>query len=172
MSGSFSIKFYLNRKKEKGEQFKIYGRLIHDRKKCEFTTNYYIEENKWDEGRGSDKRNQVINDELSDLETQINRIRQILQSTHLDLPSQSINYMRENINKPLKLVVLAASTGYSTSHFSRIFSERTGHAPMEYFNQLKKQEACRRLHTTKLSVDEIVSNLGYSDPFYFSRTFK
>lgn len=78
MSGSFSIKFYLNKKKEKGEQFKIYGRLIHDRKKCEFATNYYIEENKWDEGRGRAKRNQVINDELSDLEAKINRIRRKL----------------------------------------------------------------------------------------------
>lgn len=78
MSSSFSIKFYLNRNKGKGEQFKIYGRLIHDRKKCEFATNYYIEETKWDDARGRAKRNQVINDELSDLEARINRIRRKL----------------------------------------------------------------------------------------------
>ena len=102
----------------------------------------------------------------------INQFRQILQGTNLDLPSQAINFMRENISKPLKLEDLASSTGYSTSHFSKVFSEKTGHAPMEYFNQLKMQEACRWLDTTKLGIAEIASNLGFSDPFYFSRTFK
>jgi uncharacterized protein YlbG (UPF0298 family) len=78
MNSSFSIKFYLNKNKGKGEQFKIYGRLIHDRKKSEFATNYYIEEDKWDDARGRAKRNQVINDELSELEAQVNRIRRKL----------------------------------------------------------------------------------------------
>jgi len=78
MNSSFSIKFYLNKNKEKAEQFKIYGRLIHDRKKSEFATNYYIDENKWDDLRGRAKRDQVINDELSELEAQINRIRRKL----------------------------------------------------------------------------------------------
>lgn len=102
----------------------------------------------------------------------INQFRQILQGTYPDLPSQAINFMRENINKPLKLEDIANSTGYSTSHFSRIFSEKTGQSPMEYFNHLKMQEACRWLDTTKLGIGEIASNIGYSDPYYFSRTFK
>jgi len=102
----------------------------------------------------------------------INQFRQILQGTYPDLPSQAINFMRENINKPLKLYDIANSTGYSTSHFSRIFSDKTGQSPMEYFNHLKMQEACRWLDTTKLVIGEIASNIGYSDPYYFSRTFK
>jgi AraC family transcriptional regulator, arabinose operon regulatory protein len=102
----------------------------------------------------------------------INQFRQILQGTNPDLTSQAINFMKENINKPLKLEDLANSIEYSTSHFSKIFSEKTGHPPMEYFNQLKMQEACRWLDTTTLSVAEIAENMGFSDPFYFSRTFK
>ena len=102
----------------------------------------------------------------------INQFRQIRQGTYPDLSSQVINFMKENINKPLKLEEIASSTGYSTSHLSKIFTEKTGHAPMEYFNQLKMQEACRWLDTTKLRIAEVASNLGFSDPFYFSRTFK
>ncbi|WP_010662699.1 site-specific integrase [Marinilabilia salmonicolor] len=90
MSSSFSIKFYLNKNKGKGEQFKIYGRLIHQRKKSEFATNYYIEEDKWDEARGRAKRNQVINDELSELEAQINRIRRKLLDDEKPISSRII----------------------------------------------------------------------------------
>lgn len=78
MSSSFSIKFYLNKGKKKGEQLKIYGRLIIERKKSEFATNYYIEETKWDKAKGRAKRNQVINDELSEIEAKLNRIRRKL----------------------------------------------------------------------------------------------
>ncbi len=102
----------------------------------------------------------------------VNQFMNILQRTNQDLPSQAIGFMRENINRSLKLEDIANATGYSTSHFSRIFSEKTGHAPMEYFNQLKMQVACRWLDTTKLRISEIASNIGYSDPYYFSRTFK
>jgi AraC family transcriptional regulator of arabinose operon len=102
----------------------------------------------------------------------INQFRHIRQGSQADFTNQAINFMRENINKPLKLGDLAHASGYSASHFSKLFSEKTGHAPMEYFNQLKMQEACRWLDTTTLSVNEIATNLGFADPFYFSRTFK
>lgn len=102
----------------------------------------------------------------------ISQFRQIKQEASFDIVSLAINYMKENINTPLKLSDISTAIGYSHSHFSKLFSEKTGHAPMEYFNHLKTQEACKWLDTTKLSVAEIANNLGYNDPFYFSRTFK
>lgn len=102
----------------------------------------------------------------------INQFRQILKGSQTGFTTQAINFMRENLNKPLKLNNMARAAGYSASHFSKLFAEKTGHAPMEYFNQLKMQEACRWLDTSTLSIAEIASNLGFSDPFYFSRTFK
>ena len=104
--------------------------------------------------------------------TYINQYRQIKKETEHDVTSQPINFMKENINKPLKLSEISNAIGYSHSHFSKLFSEKTGHAPMEYFNHLKMQEACKWLDTTKLSISEVANNLGYNDPFYFSRTFK
>ncbi len=102
----------------------------------------------------------------------INQFRQILKGSETDLTTIAINFMRENLNQQLKLSDIAAATGYSTSHFSRLFSEKTGQAPMEYFHQLQMQEACRWLDTSKLSISDIADHLGFNDPLYFSRTFK
>ena len=74
MAHSISLRFYLNTSKTRGNEFKIYGRLIVDRKKSEFATNYYIEENKWDDAKGRAKKSSTINDELTELEAEINSI--------------------------------------------------------------------------------------------------
>ncbi len=78
MAESFSLKFYLNKSKFKGKQYKIYARLIIDRQKSELATNYYLEEDKWDNSKGRAKKNVIINDELSEIEANINRIRRKL----------------------------------------------------------------------------------------------
>lgn len=84
---------------------------------------------------------------------------------------QTINFMLENINHKLKLDDLAKAVKLSTSHFSRLFFERTGHSPINYFIQLKIQRSCHLLDNTTLSVSEIAREIGMDDPFYFSRQF-
>ena len=43
---------------------------------------------------------------------------------------------------------------------------------MDYFIHIKIQRACFLLDTTTLSVREIGSQVGYEDPYYFSRIFR
>jgi len=75
MADSFSIKFYLNKNKSRGkDEYKIYGRLIIDRKKSEFATNYYINETGWDIAKGRAKKNMAINDELAVFEAEPKRL--------------------------------------------------------------------------------------------------
>jgi len=79
MADSFSLRFYLNKEKTRGNnEYKIYGRLIIDRKKSEFATSYFSEEKTWDVQKGRAKKNMVINDELAVFEAEINRIRRKL----------------------------------------------------------------------------------------------
>lgn len=46
-----------------------------------------------------------------------------------DIVTAAIHFMKENIEKKLTLQEIADHTGYSTSHFSALFSQRTGYAP-------------------------------------------
>ena len=85
---------------------------------------------------------------------------------------QSIIYMAQHLDRPLQIATLAAQANVSASHFFALFKRRIGSAPMDYFTRLRMQRACRLLERTSLSVKEVASELGYDDPFYFSRVFK
>ncbi len=89
-----------------------------------------------------------------------------------DIVAAAIHCMKENIGKKLTLEDIARRTGYSSSHFSSIFHKRTGYAPLNYFNQLKMQQACKLLDFTDLRVNQICYNVGIDDTYYFSRLFK
>ena len=72
----------------------------------------------------------------------------------------------------LRLSDIAESVNVSIPHYSYLFKQKTGFAPMEYFNQLKVQKACQYLLFTNLRIKEIAEQLGIEDPYYFSRMFK
>jgi AraC-like DNA-binding protein len=44
--------------------------------------------------------------------------------------------------------------------------------PLDYFIHLKLQKACLLLFSTDRKVRTIAEELGYDDPYYFSRLFK
>ncbi len=88
-----------------------------------------------------------------------------------DVAEAAIRYMKENIEKPLRLSDLAAFTGYSSSHFSSLFTKRTGLAPLNYFNQLRIKKACDLLDFTDLKINQLCYKIGISDSYYFSRLF-
>ena len=84
----------------------------------------------------------------------------------------TLDYLRKNIDKPLTLQEMSNHAQLSKSHFARLFKEQTGYAPIDYFIRLKLQYACTQLSFTKQTIQEISFNLGYQDPYYFSRLFK
>lgn len=85
---------------------------------------------------------------------------------------QALDFMRDNVDKPLRLEDLAAHARLSVSHFSELFRAHTGQSPMAHNTQLKIRQACRLLDTTEKPVKAVAFETGYSDPYYFSRVFK
>ena len=85
---------------------------------------------------------------------------------------QSIQFMRDNVEKRLYLEELAQMANLSVTHYSALFKERTGFSPMDYFIRMKIQQASQVLGTTQNTVQDICQELGYDDPYYFSRIFK
>lgn len=63
------------------------------------------------------------------------------------------------------------SVPYNPDYFRRAFSERIGMTPQK-FRDLKRMEFAISRLDTGLSVKEVASELGYSDPYFFSRMFK
>ena len=83
----------------------------------------------------------------------------------------SIVYMQKNINKLLTIQELSRHVELSESHFSKVFRNKTGSSPLDYFTNLKMQEAIRLLTNQSLKIKEVAFKLGYNDPYYFTRVF-
>ncbi|MGI6243015.1 MAG: helix-turn-helix domain-containing protein [Prevotella sp.] len=88
-----------------------------------------------------------------------------------DIVHAAIHYMKENLEQKLSLQAIADYTGYSGSHFSMIFKKEVGHSPLNYFNLLKVQYACKLLSKTDMRINQICFKVGISDSYYFSRLF-
>ncbi|AWB66198.1 hypothetical protein C2869_07010 [Saccharobesus litoralis] len=84
----------------------------------------------------------------------------------------SIKFMEKHLDMAIPLSDLAAQAGQSVAHYSKLFRERTNQSPTAYYIQLKMRKACEQLYQTNLSIRDIAEQLGYQDPYYFSRIFK
>lgn len=89
-----------------------------------------------------------------------------------DVITSSISFMKNNLHKSFTLGDLAERQLLSVSHYCRLFYSKTGSSPHQYFNQLKIQKSCQYLYFSDRNIKEICSELGFDDPYYFSRLFK
>ena len=83
-----------------------------------------------------------------------------------------VSLMYRNLAYPRDLNYFAAAAGMSRHAFDRKFRLATGYSPINYFNRLKIQKACELLIMGNMTVKEISSGLGFSNPNYFSERFR
>lgn len=64
--------------------------------------------------------------------------------------------------------------GYCSSHFRKLFKDRTGHPPLHHLLHLRVEHAKRlfQQYPGVHSVKEVAAMSGFTDPYYFSRVFK
>jgi AraC-like DNA-binding protein len=85
---------------------------------------------------------------------------------------RSIHFLEKNLHKKLSLQQIASEAGYSPTYFTTLFRKETNYAPLSYFSHLKILKACEFLDYTRMKVKEISFQMGYADPYYFTRDFK
>ena len=86
--------------------------------------------------------------------------------------SRSVAYVNENYTREIKIPELARMENLSNSRFHVLFCEMMGMPPVRYITKLRIQSACELLLTTDLPVKQVGLAVGYSDPHFFSKTFK
>lgn len=67
---------------------------------------------------------------------------------------------------------LVERSGYTRSHFSRLFRQQTGLSPQDYIINARIALAKELLRETSMSVSQVATRTGYGDIFRFSRQFK
>jgi AraC-like DNA-binding protein len=89
-----------------------------------------------------------------------------------ELVRRTIRFMRDHLAETRSLRELADLAELSVPHYSALFRRLTGSSPGRFYSQLKIQRACELLDTTDRPIASIAEEVGYPDPFHFSRIFK
>lgn len=91
---------------------------------------------------------------------------------HQKTISQAVQYMHSHYNEDIKTPVLAERFHLSDKYFGILFKSMTGMAVHEYLLNIRMQNAKRLLIESSSSIEEIASDIGIGDVFYFTKLFK
>ena len=81
-------------------------------------------------------------------------------------------YIYANFKKDISLDDVSREVDISPYYFSKIFKKETGENFIEYLTNIRIEKAKELLENTDMSMKEICLEVGYSNPNYFSRSFK
>ncbi len=81
-------------------------------------------------------------------------------------------YISERYNKDISLDEVSREVDISPYYFSKLFKEETGSNFIEYLTSIRINKAKQLISGSDMSMKEICTEVGYSDPNYFSRIFK
>lgn len=86
---------------------------------------------------------------------------------------RAVVYIKKNYARNVTVSELAALTGYSVSHFRRLFVKKYGVSPREFLYNYKVQKAKELLvEEPEKSVEEIAELLGMYNAAHFCKMFK
>ena len=83
-----------------------------------------------------------------------------------------ITYMKDHLQENLTLTRIAREAGLSESYLNAVFKECGKCAPMDYYINMKMEQACYLLCNTDMHIYQVAQYLGYDNQYYFSRAFK
>ena len=100
------------------------------------------------------------------------RLRQIASAgSRSQQIARSIEWLKENFSRPLRIDDLAAKASMSPSTFHHHFRAMTALSPLQYMKQLRLQEARNLMLAQQLDAATAAFRVGYESPSQFSREY-
>jgi len=96
----------------------------------------------------------------------------VFDSQPADRFAELIPWIMRNLHEDLSVNTLARKACMSPSHFNRAFKSVFGSAPAEFVENLRINEAKRRLAVPKRTLEIIAASVGFSDAQTFRRAFE
>ena len=85
---------------------------------------------------------------------------------------KAVDFLALNFRAPFHMETLARNCGLSSSRLAHLFKAETGTSPQQFVEKQRIREACTLLRITSQDVAQIAAQVGYDDPFYFSKRFR
>ena len=88
--------------------------------------------------------------------------------------SRATTYIKDNFRDPdISLNRVASQVNLSSFHISHIFRKELKTTFVDFLTRMRLAETARQLkYMPEKSIKEIAYQIGYSDPYYFSKVFK
>lgn len=84
----------------------------------------------------------------------------------------AIRQLQAEPTRDWRIEELAAAAGMSLPHFTDRFHKQAGCSPKQFLIRLRLQIASALMQESGLTVAQIAAQVGYEDPYYFSRLFR
>ncbi|MGH9342157.1 MAG: arabinose operon transcriptional regulator AraC [Terriglobia bacterium] len=84
----------------------------------------------------------------------------------------AMNWLCQNLDQKTKLSSIARRCGISVSRLTHLFREQSGRTVGQFHDMQRIVRARQLLEMTQGSVAAIANEVGFPDPFHFSRRFK
>lgn len=100
----------------------------------------------------------------------------ILKQEHNSNPESMVyavkEYIHNNYGKEININDIATHFHITAAYLSRIFKKYTNMRPIEYLTNYRIKQACEFFSHSQLTIREVSELCGYSNQFYFSKSFK
>lgn len=90
----------------------------------------------------------------------------------LDILKKVLSYIRKNYNKKLSINEIAGVAGMNAQYFCRFFKRNTGKTVTEYMNDIRINQAARRLSESEDKIIDVAGQCGYDNIGYFIKRFR
>ena len=94
-----------------------------------------------------------------------------VESSQDPLVLETIAEMKDNLEEPLPIAVLAARVGLTARALSSVLRDATGQGASALYMKLRLEQARDLLATTRLSVADVGRACGFAAPAWFSRAY-
>ncbi len=81
-------------------------------------------------------------------------------------------YVKNNLNRKLKVSDLTSLCGVTQSYLYKIFKEKYGTSVKDYITTAKMSQAKHLLRGTQMTITEVAAAVGFDDILSFSKAFK
>ena len=84
----------------------------------------------------------------------------------------ALQHLCDHATEKITLQNLARVCGLSPSRLSHLFKEQVGETPLQYLEQRRMETARDLLQMTSKPVSQVAYEVGFGNPFYFSRIYR
>ncbi len=82
------------------------------------------------------------------------------------------DYVKKHYSEEIDLNSIARILGFSSSYLTKVFNKVENTTPSKVIRSYRMGIAKQLLNDDSLTIQQIASHVGYSDPFHFSKSFK